>query len=319
MQVSCVAAISVAAVFLALFTVAAEGKNNYYGIALSPYQKNPANATCRSVDELNTIVAKIADEGFKSIELEYLGYECQPSSISTVYAAAKKHNVVVQPTLFLNYALADNKTDYELQRKALLDAVAQHPEVTDVFLFGGEAINRRTDTEANLRAAFDSLVKDLAKAGFKGRSTINEPVDASLAVAMCDLDFLGISLDPWYEYDPPGPSNVTEWMVGRITNLRKLCPKTKIHVTRFGWTSNATEWGPIKPSLESMGQAFHGVNAAIGNGTFGSIPFTAWEYDDQLWKFATDFLAAAKVGTFVERYYGLFDKPGFSFDDQVAK
>lgn len=90
-----------------------------------------------------------------------------------------------------------------------------------------------------------------------------------------------------------------------------------VHVTRFGWTSNATEWGPIFPSVQSMAEAFHHVNVAVGEGAFGQVPFTAWEYDDQLWKFATDFLAAAKVGTYVERYYGLFEKSGFSFDDVV--
>ncbi|KAL9932118.1 hypothetical protein V8E36_008890 [Tilletia maclaganii] len=293
-------------------------KNNYYGIALSPYQKLPSKPVCGSIDELNTIVANISQQGFKAIQLEYLGHDCSPPAVSTVYKAAKANNVLVQPTLFLDYSIAGNASDFARQSQALLDAVAAYPNVTDTFLFGGEAINRRIDTEENLRKAFFGLVKKLASKGFTGKSTINEPVDASLAVAMCDLDFLALSLDPWYEYDPPGPTEVTRWSLGRINNMLKICPGADIQITRFGWTSNATAWGPIEPSKESMGGAFKTINDdAAANGTLAAYAPVAWEYDDQLWKFATD-QVADQVGTFVERYYGLFDKADFDFDKQVV-
>ncbi|CAO1627142.1 unnamed protein product [Parajaminaea phylloscopi] len=310
-----------AALVVSLPALPAALSHNFHGIALSPYRSANDTAICRSRDELSDAVATIAAAGFQSIQLEYLGHECSPAAIESVYGLAEEHNVTVQPTLFLTAALADNRTDYDLQRRALLDSVARHPNTTDVFLFGGEAINRRIDTEANLRGAFDSLIEELAQAGYQGNSTINEPVDASLAVATCDLDFLGISLDPWYEYDPPAPSDVVRWSSERIKALQTLCPSTPIQVTRFGWTSNATTWGPIEPSVASMGEAFAAVNAALaGGGTLdASGRWIAWEYDDQLWKFATDFLAAAKVGTYVERYYGLFGKAGFDWARQVGE
>ncbi|KAL9932131.1 hypothetical protein V8E36_008903 [Tilletia maclaganii] len=303
---------ALAVVGLPTFASATSTSNNFYGIALSPYQSKQANATCRTTSQINRAVAKISTAGFKVIELEYLGHECSPPSVASVYKAAKKHGLKVAPTLHLNYAVKSNESDYETQANVLLDTIGAYPGLTDRILFGGEAITRRIDTAQNITAAVSDLKTQLAAKNYTGQTGVNEFVGAHLAVALCDLDFIGLSLDPWVYYAPPAVRDVGTWAASRVSAMKTLCPSTPVAVTRFSWTSNATKWGPIHPSERSQAKAFKTLNDAIGSGVLDGTDVFAWEYDDQAWKVAASFLAAAKMGPFTERFTGIFGD-GFSF------
>lgn len=250
------------------------GGGNQWAMTYTPYGNG---GVCKSVEEVDSDIAKIKAGGFKTVRV----YSTDCNTLPNVGAACRKHGVKMIIGVFVGQPGCTNGSPQIAEQISAIKSWAQW-DLVEMCVVGNEALFNGHCTPGQLKDLIGEVRGVLRSGGCNAPVTTTDTVGGwegqGVAETICPVvDFVSANIHAYFN-GAVQPKDAGKFVSSQLQQVSNLCGGKEGYIMETGWPTNGKCIGTSCPGEQQQADAIKSIQQECG----GKSVFFSWTNDD--WK-----------------------------------